>query len=55
LPHGHHVANDSPPQQKNLIMTKSQMSNICKDKMGGLVSSEMKFQTTPNFRDEMHI
>jgi len=23
--------------------------------MGGLVSSGMKFQTTPNYRDEMHI
>jgi len=23
LPHGYHVANDSPPQQKNLIRTKS--------------------------------
>jgi len=22
--------------------------------MGGLVSSWMKFQTTPNYRDEMH-
>jgi len=55
LPHGHHVANDSPPQQKNLIRTKSQMINICKGKMGGLVSPGMKFQTIPNYRDEMHI
>jgi len=35
LPHGHHVANDSPPQQKNLIMTKSQIINIWKSKIGG--------------------
>jgi len=55
LPHGHHVANGSPPQQKNLIRTKSQMINICKGKMRGLVSSGMKFQTTLNYRDEMHI
>jgi len=55
LPHGHHVANDSSPQQKNLIKTKSQMINICKGKMGGLVSSEIKLQTTPNYKDEIHI
>jgi len=36
-------------------MTKSQKINICKGKIGGLVSSEMKFQMTPNYRDEMHI
>ena len=31
------------------------MINICKDKIGGLVSSGIKFQATPNYRDEMHI
>jgi len=31
------------------------MINNCSGKMGGLVSSRMKFQTTLNYRDEMHI
>ena len=41
LSHGHHVANDSPPQQKNLIRIKSQMINIYKG--NGRIN---------NFRDE---
>jgi len=36
-------------------MTIFQMINNCRGKMGGLVSSGMKFQMTPNYRDEMHI
>jgi len=42
LPHEHHIANDSPPQQENLIRTKSQMINICSDTLEGL----------SNFKDE---
>jgi len=41
LPHGHHVANDKPPQQKNLIMTKSQMIGRLK----GLVTEVNKIVT----------
>jgi len=33
--YGHHVTNDNPPQQKKLIMTKTQMS----DRLEGLVTS----------------
>jgi len=36
-------------------MTIFQMINNCKGKMEGLASPEMKFQTTPNYKDEMHI
>jgi len=31
------------------------MINICNGKIGGLVSSGMKFQMTPNYKNEMHI
>jgi len=55
LPHGHHVANDSPPQQKNLIRIKSQMINICKGKIEGLVTSWTKIQMTYICRDERPI
>jgi len=36
-------------------MTNFQMINNYRNKMEGLVSSEIKFQTIPNYRDEMHI
>ena len=46
LPHGHHVANDNPPQQKNLIRTKSQMIKFCSGRLEGLVTSVTKIQMT---------
>jgi len=50
-----HIANHYPRQEKNVIRTSFQMINNCRGKMEGLVSSGKKFQTTPNYRDEMHI
>jgi len=50
-----HVSNHMPDMQDFLIRTKFKMINICRGKMGGLVSSCIKFQITSNCRDEMHI
>jgi len=55
LPHGHHVSNDSPPQQKNIIRTKSQMIKFCSGRLEGLVTSGTKIQMTYICRDERHI
>jgi len=55
LSHGHHVANDSPPQQKNLIRTKSQMIKFCGGRLEGLVTLGTKIQMTYIFRDERPI
>jgi len=55
LPHGHHVANDSPPKQKYLIKTKSQMIKFCSGRLEGLVTSEAKIQITYIYRNERPI
>jgi len=55
MPRERHVSNHIPHMQDFLIRTKFKVINICRGKMGGLVSSGMKFQMTPNCRDEMHI
>ena len=46
LPHGHHVANDSPPKQKYLIKTKSQMIKFCSARLEGLVTSGLQGRKT---------
>ena len=55
LPHGHHVTDDSLPQQKNLIMTKSQMVNICSGRLKGLVTSRTEIQMTNIYTDKIPI
>jgi len=55
MPRERHISNHMPHMQDFLIMTKFKVINICMEKMGALVSSEMKFQMTPNYRDEMYI
>ena len=51
----HHVANDSPPHQKNVIRTKIKMINIYNGKIEGLVSIETKIEPSPIWRDYRHI
>ena len=55
LSHGHHVANDSPPQQKNLIRTTSQMIKFCSDRLEGLITLGTKTQITYIYKDERSI
>jgi len=55
MPREHHISNHMTHMQDFLIRTKFKVINICRGKMKGLISSEMKFQMTPNRRDEMYI
>ncbi len=55
LPHEHHIANDSSPQQKKLIRTKSQMIKFYSGRLEGLVTSWTKIQMTYICMDERPI
>jgi len=55
FPQKRHIANHSPPHQKNVIRTKFKVINICSGKLGGLVSTWTKIQPQPICRDYAHI
>jgi len=54
-PHHSHINNHVPRKHLDVIRTKFQVINNCREILGGLVSAETKIQLSPICRDYRHI